>query len=327
MTDAAPRPDAAASDAEKRRKSRGILARVGFSLLAVLVLVLAAVGSEPYWMPVVQPLLSPSRPSPDAQKAIEARLDAIAQKIDALSAANSSLTRRIEALENRPVSTDSSAPVAALQDKVQQMSSRLDRVDAQLSQLVKNQAARGDSAARVLIVALANLGNAVSSSQPYGAQLASVAALGENRPGWAAALHPLEAAAKTGLPSTAILAQRFSSDVAPAILRAHAAAPNPHESLGQAVLSKLRSLVIIRRVGGTGQSADPVEAAVDTASAALRGGDLAGAVKALQALTGAAAQAAAPWLKVAQQRLQAEQTIAKLTQEVAADHATGTNGG
>lgn len=329
MTDAAPQPDAAAPDANKRRRPRRPLTRIGFSLLAVVALVLAAVGSEPYWMPIVQPLLSQKRPINDVrkeQKAIERRLAVIAQKLDALSEANSSLSQRVGALERRPVPANSSATIAVLQNKVQQMGSRLDRLDGRLSQLIKDQAARSDSAARVLIIALANLGDAVSSSRPFSAQLASVVALGHNRPGWAASLHPLEAVAKTGLPSTAVLAQRFTDDVAPVVLRAHAATPSQHESLGQAVLSKLRSLVIIRRVGGTSKSTNPVEAAVDTASAALRGGDLAGAVKALQGLTGAAAEAAAPWLKVARHRLQVEQTVAKLTQKVAADLAAGAGG-
>ena len=71
-----------------------------------------------------------------------------------------------------------------------------------------------------MIVALADLGNAVSTSRPFAAPLASVEALGQSRPGWAMALRPLEGPAKSGIPSTAVLAQRFSDEVATAILRA-----------------------------------------------------------------------------------------------------------
>src|SRR6185437_15039902 len=41
-------------------------------------------------------------------------------------------------------------------------------------------------------------------------------------PGWSQSLQPLDAAAKIGIPSVAVLAERFSNDVAPSILRAAA---------------------------------------------------------------------------------------------------------
>jgi hypothetical protein len=95
------------------------------------------------------------------------------------------------------------------------------------------------------------------------------------------------------------------------------------------MLTRLKSLVIIRRIEGSrgGTSTDPSEQAVDEAQAALNKGDLAGAVKALGALTGAAGEAAQPWLKEAQERVEAEQVIAKLSRDLAGDIAAGASGG
>ena len=313
------------------RRPRRLFARLGLGLSAAIILILAVIGTEPYWQPALAPLLSwgpATTPAPepepeksDAQAALTARLDALERRVQALP----SLDARLTTLEQRPV-PDTQARLAPLQGQLQQLSARLDQLDQRIDQLVKDQAARGDSAQRVLLVALANLGNAVSSSRPFSAELASVEALGRGRPGWSQSLQPLDAAAKTGIPSVAVLAERFSNDVAPAILRAEAAEPSAQQSIGQAVLAKLRGLVVIRRTDGAG-GGTPAQDAVASADAALRKSDLAGAVAALKPLTGSAGEAAAPWLADAQQRLAAEQIVARLSQQVSADLAAGTGGG
>jgi hypothetical protein len=325
MTDAVPEPRAAADPITgappPRKKPRRGFPRAGFWLLAILVLALGAVGTSPFWGPLVQPYLPSATSAADTQATLDARLAAIERRLDNLQ----SLSDRIGALERRPA-PDPSAAVAPLESRLQQLDQRVDRLETRLSDLIKDQSARGDSAQRVLIVALADLGNAIAGSQPFATQLASVEALGQARRGWVAKLHPLEDEARTGLPSTAILAQRFTDEVAPAILRAAAATPDPQAGLGSAVLAKLRALVIVRRTDGTA-SDDPVETAVATAEAALGKGDLGGATAALSPLDGPPKAAAAAWLQTAQQRLQAQQVIAELTQEIAADLAAGANGG
>ena len=69
-------------------------------------------------------------------------------------------------------------------------------------------------------------------------------------------------------------------------------------------------LELCRRIDGAGQSGP--EAAVNTAELALAGGDLEGAVAALDKLTGAPAQAAQPWLRTARQRLAAETALRRI---------------
>lgn len=327
-----PQPEEAAAESAKPRRG---LVRLGLALIAIIVLALAAIGTEPYWRPqldrlvaqgppeVAKKAIKPAAPAPDkVEAALAARLDAIEHRLASLQ----SLDERVNALEHRPV-PDARAGLASLEAQVQKLSTRLDQVDARLAQLIKDQTARGDSAQRILIVALADLGSAVSSSRPFTAQLASVEALGRSRPGWAASLHPLEEVAKTGVPSIAVLAQQFSDDAAPAILRAAAASPGPKASMGAAILAKLRALVVIRRTDGAQPGGTPAEQAVATAEVALGKGDLAGAVAAVKTLTGAAATAAEPWLAQARQRLDAEQTVAQLTRDVSADLAAGTKTG
>jgi hypothetical protein len=292
------------------------------TLGALLILALAIIFTAPYWAPPLLPLLPWSAPVAKRSDQTAQRLDAIEQQLANVS----QLSGRITALESKPA-PDASAAIAPITTQVQQLGTHLDQIDTKLAQLQHDEAANADSAERVLMIALASLGNAVADSRPFTAELSSVEALGQNRGGWATALQPLEGAAKTGLPSTAILAQRFANETAPAILRAEAQGPTARQDLWHAMLAKLKGLVIIRRIDRSVGGATPTDTAVDAAQAALDKGDLNGAVTALGSLSGPAAAAAQPWLKDAQQRLTAEQTIAKLSQELAGDLAAEAHNG
>jgi hypothetical protein len=70
--------------------------------------------------------------------------------------------------------------------------------------------------------------------------------------------------------------------------------------------------VTIRRIDGASQTGP--EAAASGAQAALARGDLAGAVAALDPLTGANAEAARPWLRMARERLVVETALDRLRQ-------------
>jgi hypothetical protein len=302
------------------------------SLAILLIVTLALVGTSPYWAPSLMPLLpwsaataSQEQQSP-AQDQTAEQLAAIQQKLDQLN----NLSNRVATLENRPA-PDAAAAIAPLAGQVQQLGARIDQIDKLMVQLTRDAANNAESPQRVLMISLTSLGNAIATSRPFAADLASVEALAQNRKGWAASLQPLDAPAKTGIPSTAVLTQRFADDIAPAILRADDNAPNSRRSMGESMLARLRSLVIIRRVDGGGSDSstndNPTDQAVNEAQAALNKSDLAGAVKALGALNGAAAKPAQPWLKDARQRIDAEQTLAKLRQDLAGDIAAGASGG
>jgi hypothetical protein len=265
-----------------------------------------------------------AEPQPDpAQDRMAQQLAAIQQQLTQLT----SLSNRVGALENRQP-PDTSAAIAPLTNQVQQLDARIDQIDKLMVQLTRDAANNAESPQRVLMISLASLGNAVATSRPFNAELASVEAQAQNRKGWAASLQPLEAPAKTGIPSTAVLTQRFSDTIAPMILRVDASTPKNQQNIAESMWARLRSLVIIRRVDGNGGGgSNPTDQAVNAAQAALNKSDLSGAVMALSALNGAAAKAAQPWLKDAQQRVDTEQTIAKLSQDLAGDLAAGASGG
>ncbi len=80
---------------------------------------------------------------------------------------------------------------------------------------------------------------------------------------------------------------------------------------------RVRSLVRIRRIDGGGTKTGP-EAAVNAAELALAGGDLDGAVAALDKLTGRPAETAGPWLRMARQRLAVEAALRNVESLLAA---------
>ena len=296
------------------------------SLAVLLIVALALVATSPYWAPPLMPLLPWSTlqlPQQNlAQDRTAQQLAAIQQQLGPLA----SLNNRVAALENRPA-PDASAAVAPLASEVQQLSARLDQIDKLMVQLTRDAANNAESPQRVLMISLVSLGNAIATSRPFSAELASVEAQAQNRKGWAASLQPLDASAKTGIPSTAVLTQRFGDDVAPAVLRADADTPDSQKSMMESMWARLRGLVIVRRVDGSSTARNPTDQAVNEAQAALNKSDLAGAVKALGTLKGDAANAARPWLKDAQLRVDAEQIIAKLSQDLAGDMAAAASGG
>jgi hypothetical protein len=297
------------------------------SLAVLLIVALALVGTSPYWAPSLMPLLpwsAPQAPQQNpAQDQTAQQLAAIQQQLEQLT----TLGNRVGALENRQP-PDTTAALAPLTGQVQQLDQRIDQIDKLMVQLTRDAANNAESPQRVLMISLASLSNTIATSRPFAAELASVEAQAQSHKGWAASLQPLEAPAKTGIPSTAVLTQRFSDDVAPAILRADANTPTSQQNMAESMWARLKSLVIIRRVDGArAGSNNPTDQAVNEAQAALNQSDLAGAVKALGTLKGAAAKPARPWLKDAQLRVDAEQTIAKLSQDLASDMAAGTSGG
>jgi hypothetical protein len=105
-----------------------------------------------------------------------------------------------------------------------------------------------------------------------------------------------------------MLAARFDG-VAEAIVRAERVPPGA--GWWERLWARISSLVTVRRSGADaeGPSADAVAA---RAEAKVKTGDLAGAVAELDALTGAPAEAARPWLDQAKARLAADAALDRL---------------
>jgi len=170
--------------------------------------------------------------------------------------------------------------------------------------------------------------DAIEAGRPFGAAYDALVALAQGRPEIAAAAAPLAEPATAGLPGRPVLASRLRE-----LAAADAAATAPADTdaaapdwVGEA-LRRLSGLVTIRRIGGAGESQEGggPPAALNAALLALDGGDLDGAVGALDKLTGAPAETVRPWLRMAKERLAAEAALQQIEALLVARLGTPAN--
>jgi len=251
--------------------------------------------------------------------AIKSAESALARRIDQLEAAVAATRAGLQQLEQRFGAAETQSSSRAVSEtaevqRVQQELSRLGSVAADLSnrlpaleQQMQSQrvAERTDAA---LAMVLLQIREAVDQARPFPAEYSALKALARD-PGVVAGGEPLADASQSGVPSRAVLSKRLS-ELAGQV--ATATEPPPESDWGAQALARLRALVTIRRIDGASQTGP--EAAASGAQAALARGDLAGAVAALDPLTGANAEAARPWLRMARERLAVETALDHLQQ-------------
>jgi hypothetical protein len=296
-----------------RRVSGSILAIAGVLLLALVV----GIAATPFWAPAVMHLLPwgappPSLPAPQ-DPALTARLTALeAARGDQAKTATAlqQLTQRIDGLEAKPAAP---APPAADLTPVQQQLAALSKAVADLNATVAGIEAKPppappatDPSNTALALVLLQIREAVDVARPFKPEYEALRALARNHPDIAAAAAPLEGPATAGVASRAALVDRLRQ-LAPQI--ATAAPPTDPGWWGQ-ITGTLRSLVTIRRIEGSAQTAE--EAAVNNAQRALGSGDLNGAIAALDGLNGPAKTTAEPWLRMARDRLAVEATLRRI---------------
>jgi hypothetical protein len=280
------------------------------------------------------------------ETAINGRIAVSASDIDALKSQLGGLAQRVDRLEaagggDRQLET----AITAAKTTLQQLDERVAEIEAQSAARKASDAAdlpkiqqelarlgtmTGDLAGRVgtlehdqqsqktseprtdaiLALLLAQMREAVEQARPFAAEYNAFTTLAHDQD-LAAAARPLAEAARNGVASRAVLTQRLR-ELAGRVATASEPAAEP--DLGQQVLAHLRGLVTIRRIDGSSQTGP--EAAVSTAQSALARGDLAGAVTALEPLTGANAEAARPWLQMARGRLAVETALDHLQELV-----------
>jgi len=284
-------------------------------LAAALLLTLALVATSPRWAPGVASILPWGKPpAGEDVGALQARLDAAEAKLQALATApapeDTQLTSRLDDLQK-----EIDAANAALDALKRFDPATLQAMNDRLARLEQRAAAPSDTPDRMLFLALAQLSAAVETSRPFTAELKSAEALAIGRQEVARKLVALDPLAASGIPGVAALAGQFGDSVAPALLRQAPAAP---EAAGwaQYLWDKVKTLVVVRRVGEGPLPSDPVAAAVQTAQGDLAKGDLAGAVASLEALPEDSRAPAKDWLAAAHQRLTAESDLADATQAV-----------
>jgi len=240
---------------------------------------------------------APAAPAPAAAPAVD--LAAVEARVTALLAPQAA---RVDAATGRIRSLDEEIKAAAAATRT--LAEKVTALEASRTQA-------GDAGRRAaLVVGLSSLRGAVDRGQPFASELKSVATLGLPPE----AVRSLEAHAERGLPTAAVLAQRFAS-LAPALLRA-APAQATDGTLLDRLSATAQNLVRIRPVGEA--AGDDVPTAVARMEAKLRRGDTAGALADLDRLPESVRALAASWAAEARARVAAEATLRRLTLDATA---------
>jgi hypothetical protein len=265
------------------------------------------------------------------ESAINTRLSEIEKRpaqagidVDAIRSAEGTLAGQIDQLGQRLAAAEAQSSARATSEaeevqKIKDQLSRLGNVTAdlakrlpELEQQVQSQtgAERTDAALAMLLL---RIRDAVDRGRPFPTDYAALKGLARS-PDVLAAAEPLAEAAQNGVATRTVLSKRLAELAG----RVATATEQPPESdWGAQALARLRGLVTIRRVDHGASQTGP-EAALSASQAALERGDLTRAVAALDPLSGANAQTAGPWLRMARQRLAVEAALDHLQQSLEA---------
>ena len=259
----------------------------------------------------------PAPPSVDTD-AINSALGALGRRVDQLeSAAKPDLgpiragmqqvEQRLAAIETQSASRIASE-TAASKDMRQELS-RLGKVEGDLADRVAALEREAQSQEKpelradgMLALLLGQMREAIEQARPFPAEFGAFIKLARGSD-LAAGAQPLAEPARNGVASRAVLVKGLAELAG----RMAASDPAVKSDWREQTLARLRGLVTIRRIDDSSHTGS--NGAVGAAQAALARGDLAGAVAALEPLTGADAEAARPWLLMARERLTAETAL------------------
>ena len=231
---------------------------------------------------------------------VSERVGSLADRIGTLETALSDATDTVRTAEARLA-----ASLAALESRIDGLAGR-----TRLLEIVQPEHVAGAAAVALTV---GQLRDAALGGRTFSAPLSNVKALlaaeGGIPPDVARTLRELEDHAAAGVPTLTDLRRRLSAEASP-ILRAGVAGA---DGWVDETLRRLAAVVTVRRTGdipGAG-----IDARLARAEARLVAGDLAAAVRELAALTDGAADAAGPWLELANARLAVEAALADLQVE------------
>jgi uroporphyrinogen-III synthase len=232
---------------------------------------------------------------------------------------------RVAALGSSDLSGRLSAAEAALRAENERLAARLADLEKRLAAVQERatqQASRdGGRRSDASILAMIQLRDAVERGAPYAAELAAFGVLVKGDPGYGEAAAALQAHAERGVVPRAELTRRFGPAAAAA---ARAALAPDGSDWASRTLARLSSVVTIRRVGDE-VAGDKPDAAIARAEAKLRADDLAGAVAALDGLSGPPAAAMAGWLADARAAVAVERALAIVSRRALAAAAAAAN--
>ncbi|MDB5363005.1 MAG: uroporphyrinogen synthase [Rhodospirillales bacterium] len=287
----------------------------------------AAAASPPPASPSVNPSDTPPAGSEQIAggaftqrlEAAEARLDrlqASAAPVGAVTGLQQGVTvlgQRLATLEAKP-SVDP-ASVQAVAADLQRVTAGLNDAAARIArlELQVQQQATAQRNEKATVLALAELKDRLAGSGPFDGPVAVLKAAAGDDPSAAPALATLDRFATQGVASRAKLGEELAG--LPAAIN-QPLPPGADAGLWQRIEARAEKLVSVRRIddAGTVNNLPPgPDHSLAVAATALAAGDLNGAVQAVQAMDGHAAEVVKPWLAQAKDRLAVEDAVGQLT--------------
>ena len=259
--------------------------------------------------------------TPDSAAALGEKLDALAGDIEQIKSALSDTRDMALDLQQKLAGIEERLPPEGIGDQVGALDALVKALDLRLAALtpeiekmesrvvaLEEEAEDPDAAARAALgLALANLARAAEGSGSFETELGVVQTFLPEE----TALGELSGAAAEGVPTRAALEARFPS-LAQSIFDAERHAGE--DGWWSRFVANARSLVTIRRTGEI--SGETTEAVVARMEERLKVHDLGGAVTEAEALSGAAADAAGPWIADAKARLETDRLVRELSARV-----------
>ena len=348
--DAPPEADAPAPTAQAEQRSGGFLRGLGLLGFLVVIVIGVGLFNWPFWVEVLAPYLpgveaepnettvAPSEAPVMAEKGGESveemrtehqqlrqELNRLMARMETIEKSVDSVKKLVQVTVSASEKGDAGRTSAALTERLSELEKngqsikvllqRMDKLEsgstANVSAAAGAQAGGGQTArAQVIVLAVANLRQAVAMDEPFEKPLEALSALYGDDPDIESAILVLSNSSVAGIPTLATLRERFDG-LAGKIVQAS----KTLEETGwiERATNRIMSLVTWRRVGDGAEASSP-DAIVAGAEARLRAGDLKGAVNALKGLSShaKAAKAAATWMNDAKARVFAERAIATL---------------
>ena len=250
---------------------------------------------------------------------LNARLEALEARSDGAIGAGAAviaLEQRVRALEDDPTREPLGEALASWGEQRAALEAALSQVSKRLARFEKEaaQQAAADGRLVTLVLATGELTAALGSSRPFAPALDTIRGIAGEDPEIEGALARLAPFAATGVPTLDGLSARFP-EAANAIVRATAAGDGS-DWIDETV-TRLSQLVTIRKTGGAIDPAS-LDGRLVEAESALRAGDLGRAIGIVAPLVGNAAEtgSAAPWLRDAHARREADAALADLVATV-----------
>lgn len=244
------------------------------------------------------------------------RMESIEQSVEKVKKLAQATVPPSEKIRNDPVLESLTGRLNALEesgDAVKVLIERMDRMEKDSAAQLKAEtqaAAETNTSAKALVLAVAELREAVASGKPFGQELDALKALAGDNPDFKAPIVVLVKNADKGIPTLDGLRIQFE-ELAGKIVQASRTVKETGW-LDRAA-NRLSSLVTWRRVDGQGEETS-IDAMVAAAENHLKTGDLKSAIIALEGLAGnaKASAVAEPWLSSAKAHLAAERAVGSL---------------